>query len=66
MTTLIFNTSLLLGWLLIVVGVGGLLSVWAAFLVGGGLLMGVTLLLARWAGVFGGTLRQPKGKNVSE
>lgn len=51
MNALIFNTSLFVGWLLIVVGVGGLWSVPAALLVGGVILVVVTLLLARWAGV---------------
>jgi len=51
MNALIFNASLLIGWLLIVVGVGGLWSVSAALLVGGVILVLVTLLLARWAGV---------------
>lgn len=51
MNSHIFNASLLIGWLLIVLGVGGLHSVAAALLVGGVLLMGITLLLARWAGV---------------
>lgn len=51
MNSHIFNTSLLIGWLLIVLGVGGLHSVAAGLLVGGVLLMAITLLLARWAGV---------------
>lgn len=51
MNATIFNASLLLGWVLIVVGVGGLWSVPAALLVGGVILVVITLLLARWAGV---------------
>jgi protein-S-isoprenylcysteine O-methyltransferase Ste14 len=59
MNALIFNTSLLIGWVLIVVGVGGLWSVPAALLAGGVILVVVTLLLARWAGVQAPTKRTP-------
>jgi hypothetical protein len=53
MNARIFNACLLLGWLMIT---GGLLlvSVSVALVVGGVLLMGVTLVLARWAGVTAG------------
>jgi hypothetical protein len=51
MNAVTFNASLMIGWLLIVLGVGGLFSVAAALLVGGTLLVAITLLLARWAGV---------------
>jgi hypothetical protein len=51
MNSTIFNASLLIGLVLIMVGVAGLHSVWAALAVGGCLLLGITLLLARWAGV---------------
>lgn len=64
MNALIFNASLLIGWLLIVVGVGGLVSVFAALLVGGVLLIGITLLLARWAGVHAPAPK--KGSHVPE
>lgn len=50
MNPLIFNATLLLGWGMIVLGLG-LVSVAAALVVGGGLLMGVTLTLAFRAGV---------------
>lgn len=63
MNALIFNASLFVGWLLVVLGVGGLWSVWAALLVGGAILVLVTLLLARWAGVQAPTKRNP---HVSE
>lgn len=51
MNPIIFNTCLALGWALIVVGVSLLHSVAAGLIAGGVLLVGVTLLLARWAGV---------------
>lgn len=60
----IFNASLFLGWMLIVVGVGGLWSVPAALLVGGVILVAITLLLARWAGVQAPT--QKRTPHVSE
>lgn len=63
MNSRIFNASLLIGWLLIVLGVAGLHSVPAALLVGGVLLVGITLLLARWAGV---TAPQAKDGHVPE
>ena len=50
MTTKIFNICLLAGWLMIVLGVA-LWSVPAAFVAGGVLLVGLTLLLAYFAGV---------------
>lgn len=59
MNSTIFNASLLIGWVLIVLGVGGLFSVFAALLVGGVLLMAITLLLARWAGVQPRAKREP-------
>ncbi len=64
MKNTIFNTSLLLGLLLIMAGVAGLHSVWAALVVGGILLMAVTLLLARWAGVFA-TAKSKEQSDVS-
>jgi hypothetical protein len=62
MTQRIFNASLLIGWLMIVCGLA-LVSLALALSVGGVLLMGVTLLLARWAGVVAGTA---KDKHVPE
>ncbi len=50
MNTTIFNTCLLLGWLMVTGGVA-LVSVPLGLSLGGLLLMGVTLHLARWAGV---------------
>lgn len=58
MTDIVFNSCLLTGWLMLVLGLG-LLSIPLALVVGGTSLMGVTLLLARWAGVV-------KGKHVPE
>lgn len=58
MNNRIFNISLALAWLLIVVGVSLLVSLPAGLVVGGVVLMVVTLLLARWAGV---TSPQQKG-----
>lgn len=66
MNAIIFNASLMTGWLLIVVGVGGLVSVWAALVTGGVLLVAITLLLARWAGVVSGAPRKARGPNVSQ
>lgn len=51
MNPIIFNTCLALGWALIVLGVSLLHSVAAGLIAGGVLLVSVTLLLARWAGV---------------
>lgn len=59
MKPIIFNTCLALGWVLIVLGVSLLHSVAAALLVGGMLLVGVTLLLARWAGVLAKQSKDP-------
>lgn len=53
MKSTIFNASLLIGLLLIMAGVAGLHSIAAALLVGGVVLVLLTLLLARWAGVVG-------------
>ena len=50
MTKNMFNACLLAGWLMIVLGLA-LWSVAAALVVGGALLMAVTLLLAFRAGV---------------
>lgn len=63
MNSTIFNISLALGWLLIIVGVWGLHSWAAGLLAGGAVLMAVTLLLAILAGV-----KAPKRKDrdVSE
>lgn len=64
MNSHIFNVSLALGWLLIVIGVSGLHSVWAGLLTGGLLLVAVTLLLAFRVGV---KAAQPKDtRHVSE
>lgn len=51
MNSIVFNTSLLAGLAAIMAGVAMLHSVGAALVVGGVLLVGLTLLLARWAGV---------------
>ncbi|MFA9219200.1 MAG: hypothetical protein ACEQSK_19120 [Sphingomonadaceae bacterium] len=61
MKSTIFNASLLVGLLLIMSGVAGLHSIAAALLVGGTVLVLLTLLLARWAGVIG---PKPKDGNV--
>lgn len=50
MTQRIFNSCLLAGWLLIVVG-AAMVSLPLALVGGGALLVLLTLLLARWAGV---------------
>jgi len=64
MTPLIFNASLAVGWFFVMVGVGLLHSVGAALLVGGVLLIVVTLLLAFKTGV---RAAQAKGeKHVSD
>lgn len=47
----IFNTCLLIGWLLIFAGVAVQWGVPAGLVVAGVLLLLLTLLLARWAGV---------------
>lgn len=59
MNSHIFNACLFLGWALIVLGAAGLHSWAAAALVGGALLMVVTLLLARWAGVIQSKKKAP-------
>jgi hypothetical protein len=46
----VFNAALLIGWAMVILGLG-LWSVPAALVVGGALLMGVTLTLAFRAGV---------------
>lgn len=51
MNSYIFNTCLLVGLACVMVGVALVHSVGAALIAGGLLLVGVTLLLARWAGV---------------
>jgi hypothetical protein len=51
MNSNIFNACLALGWLLTVAGVTGLHSIAAGLLAGGVLLLAITILLARWAGV---------------
>lgn len=51
MNSIIFNVSLVIGLLLIMAGVWGLHSLAAAALAGGVLVVALTLLLARWAGV---------------
>lgn len=50
MSQTVFNCCLLTGWLMIVIGLA-LVSVPLALACGGGLLVLLTLLLARWAGV---------------
>lgn len=65
MNSFVFNASLLLGWMLIVVGVSGLASIWAGLLAGGVLLVVVTLLLAKWAGVQASPKKQ-RTTNVPE
>jgi hypothetical protein len=51
MNSNIFNACLAIGWLLTVAGVTGLHSLAAGLLAGGLLLLVITILLARWAGV---------------
>lgn len=51
MNSRIFNAALLLGWASIVIGMAMLYSIGAALVTGGILLLVITLLLARWAGV---------------
>lgn len=51
MTPLTFNTCLALGWLLVVLGVAGLHSVFMAALVGGILVLAFTIWLALRIGV---------------
>ncbi len=51
MTPKIFNICLLLGWLLIVAGVAGLHSLALAAVVGGVLVLGLTVFLALRVGV---------------
>jgi hypothetical protein len=63
MNSTIFNISLALGWLLIIVGVWGLHSWAAGLLAGGAVLMAVTLLLAILAGV---RATKRKDSDVSE
>jgi hypothetical protein len=64
MNSTIFNVCLAVGWVLIMVGVSGLHSVWAGLLTGGTLLVGLTLLMAFKVGV---RATQTKGaQNVSE
>lgn len=50
MNTFTFNTCLLTGWLMVTGGVA-MVSVPLGLSLGGLLLMGVTLQLARWTGV---------------
>jgi len=64
MNSTIFNTCLALGWLLIVAGVSGLHTVWAGLLVGGVLLVAITLLLAFRVGVKATQAKDPS--HVSE
>lgn len=47
----IFNTCLAIGWMLTVAGVTGLHSLSAGLLAGGVLMLVITILLARWAGI---------------
>ncbi len=63
MNSQIFNAALLLGWLLIIMGVAMLHSIGAALVTGGSLLLIITLLLARWAGVVD---TRAKGRHVPE
>jgi hypothetical protein len=51
MTLKTFNFCLLFGWLLIVIGVALAVSPGAGLAVGGALMVLLTLLVARWAGV---------------
>lgn len=64
MNSTIFNSSLALGWLLIMAGVSGLHSVWAGLVVGGVLLIAITLLLAFRVGVKATQVKDPS--HVSE
>ena len=64
MNSNIFNTCLAIGWLLTVIGVAGLFSISAGMLAGGLLLLVITILLARWAGVKAPTAR--KESHVSD
>jgi hypothetical protein len=51
MNSITFNTALSIGLVSIMGGVALLHSVGAALVVGGLFMVGITLLLARWAGV---------------
>lgn len=51
MTPTIFNTCLAAGWLMVTLGLCLGVSVPAGLCGGGGLMVAVTLTLARWAGV---------------
>ena len=51
MNSIVFNTALSIGLVSIMLGVALLHSVGAALVVGGLFVVGITLLLARWAGV---------------
>jgi len=51
MNSHIFNASLAIGWVLLVCGVGLQFGWPIALIVGGTLLVLVTLMVARWAGV---------------
>ena len=50
MNAIVFNICLLVGWLMVVIGIA-LVSIPAALVVGGVVLLFLTLKLAFWAGV---------------
>ncbi|PXV60669.1 hypothetical protein SAMN04487785_102397 [Dyella jiangningensis] len=51
MNALVFNTCLLLGWLMVLVG-ACMACLWAGLVAGGALLLAMTLYWARLAGVY--------------
>lgn len=64
MKSTIFNTCLAAGWLMVTLGLCLGVSVPAGLCGGGALMVGVTLTLARWAGVQ--PQQQRKDGNVSQ
>lgn len=58
----IFNACLCLGWLLIVAGVSGLHSPWLGMLVGGVIVMGLTVFFALRVGVRATPKPPPSGQ----
>ncbi len=66
MTPKIFNICLTLGWVLIVAGVAGLHSLSLAALVGGVLVLGLTMFLALRVGVRPAIKREKEGSDVPQ